>query len=277
MAASRAAIEQLARDAARISDPETALRALTALRRELDATEPDLVLRALQAGASWSRIARALGITKQAAHRKYRYLFDHAMDVGAGGPRLRASTEARQAIHFAREEAKQLGQPVVGTEHVLLGILQCRGSHTVKVLSTFGITLEKAKESLRTTMPGLAPKPSGSDRLAPDGFTPQARRIIEGALREALKRGEGQVGIEHLLLALLSDSRSGAVQTMEALRATPAAIRRRLERERPIQAEETTLHATIAEPLLTSGDLAQAARLDLVHEPTDRVLPRDER
>ena len=277
MAASRGAIEQLARDTARIADPETALRAITALRQELDATEPDLVLRALQAGASWSRIARGLGITKQAAHRKYRHLFDRAMDGGAGGPRLRASNQARQAIHFAREEARQLGQPAVGTEHVLLGILQCRESHAARVLNTFGITLETAKECLRTTMPGLAPRPSEPNRPAPDGFTPEARRIIEGSLREALKRGERQVGIEHVLLALLSDSRGGAVQTLEALRTTPAAIRRRLERERPIQAEETTLHATVAEPLLTSGDLAQAARLDLVHEPADRVLSGDER
>jgi Clp amino terminal domain, pathogenicity island component len=278
MAVSRGAIEQLAFDTARITDPETALRALTALRQELDATEPELVLGALQAGASWSRVARALGITKQAAHRKYRYLFDHAMDASAGGPKLRASNEARQAIHFAREEAQQLGQPAVGTEHVLLGILHCRESRAVKVLNALGVTLESARDSLRTTMPGLAPKPSGSERPSPDGFTAQVRRIIETSLREALKRGEDHVGLEHLLLALLSDSRSGAVQTLEALRTTPAAIRRRLERERPGPAEATTLHATVAEPpTLASGHLAQPAGLDLVHEPADRVLPRDER
>src|ERR1700733_13287128 len=77
MSISSRTIEQLARDTVRIADPEVALRALTALRQELDATEPELVQRALQAGASWSRIARAIGITKQAAHRKYRYVLDH--------------------------------------------------------------------------------------------------------------------------------------------------------------------------------------------------------
>ena len=79
MAAPPATIEQLARETVQITDPETALRALTALRHELDATEPEIVQRALQAGASWSQIARALGVTKQAAHRKYRHLFDQAM------------------------------------------------------------------------------------------------------------------------------------------------------------------------------------------------------
>jgi hypothetical protein len=85
MAASPVSIEQLARDTVRIPDPETALRALTALRRELDTIEPELVQRALGAGASWSHIARSLGVTKQAAHRKHRHLAEHAARATAGG------------------------------------------------------------------------------------------------------------------------------------------------------------------------------------------------
>lgn len=78
MAATPGTIEQLARDTARIPDPESALRALTALRRELDLVEQELVQRALGRGASWSHIARSLGVTKQAAHRKHRHLAEHA-------------------------------------------------------------------------------------------------------------------------------------------------------------------------------------------------------
>jgi hypothetical protein len=78
MAASPVTIEQLARDTVRVPDAEMALRALTALRRELDAIEQELVQRALGTGASWSHIARSLGVTKQAAHRKHRHLAAHA-------------------------------------------------------------------------------------------------------------------------------------------------------------------------------------------------------
>jgi ATP-dependent Clp protease ATP-binding subunit ClpA len=46
-----------------------------------------------------------------------------------------------------------------------------------------------------------------------------------------MKHGDGHVGVEHLLLALLADSRNGAVQTLEALHATPTKIRTELERE----------------------------------------------
>jgi Clp amino terminal domain, pathogenicity island component len=255
MGVSSGAIEQLARDTAHTADPEVALRALTALRQELDATEPELVMRALHTGASWSRIARALGITKQAAHRKYRYLFEHAMELSAGGPRLLVTTEARNSMQFAREEAKRLGQPAVGTEHVLLGVLRCRETHAVRALNALGVTLEAARRCLQTTMPGVVAGPSEGD-----GVTPQARRILEGSLREALKRGDGHIGVEHLLLAMLSDSRSGAVQTLEALRTTPAAIRRRLERER-----------SAASP--PGGDQASVAGRERTAQVTSRSRP----
>jgi transposase-like protein len=126
------------------------------LRQELDATEPELVMRALQQGASWSQVARALGITKQAAHRKYRYLFEHAISVPAS-EKLLVTGEARRTIQYAREEAKRLRQPAVGTEHLLLGILRCERSSGAKALNALGVTLERARACLHTTLPGLTP------------------------------------------------------------------------------------------------------------------------
>jgi hypothetical protein len=229
MAAPSRTIEQLARDTVQISDPDTALRALTALRQELDATEPEIVRRALQEGASWSQIARALGVTKQAAHRKHRRLFEQAWVEGPHGPTVLVSPEARRCIQFAREEARRLAQPAVGTEHILLGILRCQGSNAVTALNAEGVTFEAARGCLKTTMPGLPN--STLSRLDDDheSVSAHARRILEGSGREALRRGDGQIGVEHLLLALLSDSRNGAVQTLEELRTTPARMRRRLD------------------------------------------------
>lgn len=249
MAPPPATIEQLARDTVQIADPETALRALTALRQELDATESEIVWRALQAGASWSQVARALGVTKQAAHRKYRHLFDRASGEGLDGPRVLVSPEARRSIQFAREEAKRLAQPAVGTEHILLGVLRCEGSCAVRALSAEGVTLEAARGCLQPTMPGVTP----SAMSHPDGdrasVSAHARRILEGAKREAVRRGDASIGVEHLLLALLSDSRNGAVQTIEALRTTPTRIRRRLDQ------------AWIAPaPTVTAGELQLTSR-----------------
>ncbi len=233
MPATPATVEQLARDTVQIADPETALRALSALRQELDEIESELVSRALQAGASWSQIAQAIGISKQAAHRKHRHLAEQLDWASpAGGPKILVTSEARRAIQHAREEAKSHGQSAIGTEHILLGILRCQQSHAVKALNTLGITHQAVKTTLQPTMPGLPPKPDAATKTgAQNGVSPHARRILEGSLREALKRHEGYIGVEHLLLALLTDSRNGAVQTLEALKTTPIKIRRQLETE----------------------------------------------
>ena len=225
-------VEQLAQDTARITDPETALRALTALRNELDQLEPELVRRALHAGASWSQIARALGISKQAAHHRHRDLIAEPPAESNDHAKVLVTSEARNAIQFARQEAADLGQPMVCTEHILLGILRCERSHAVKALNALGVTHRAARDCLQTTMPGVPLKPVSSNSSAnEDDVSPHARRILEGSLREALKRHEGYIGVEHLLLSLLSDSRNGAVQTLETLKTTPNDIRRQLDQE----------------------------------------------
>jgi ATP-dependent Clp protease ATP-binding subunit ClpA len=238
MTASPDTIEQLARDATRQVDPDEALRGLTALRRELDGLEPELVARALRTGSSWSRIAAALGVSKQAAHRKHREVLTH--DVG--GPashegKILVTAEARRCVQLARHEARALGQSAVGTEHLLLGILRCRRSHAVSALQSLGVTLERARAELQPTIIDAGdgePDPHGNAG-APRVFrrrkdiTHHAQRILEGALREAINLRDGYIGVEHLLLALLTDRRNGAVQTLEAMHCTTAQIRAELD------------------------------------------------
>jgi ATP-dependent Clp protease ATP-binding subunit ClpA len=232
MPGSPATVEQLARDTARTGDPETALRALTALRNELNQLESELVHRALRAGCSWSQIARALGITKQAAHHRHHQLAEEPSASTDGQAKMLVTSEARRAIQLARQEAATLGQPVVCTEHILLGILRCERSHAVNALNALGVTHQAARDCLQTTMPGVPLKPDSTEGPADDdGVSPHARRILEGSLREALKRNEGYIGVEHLLLSLLSDSRNGAVQTLEMLKTTPSEVRRQLDQE----------------------------------------------
>lgn len=238
MTASAARIEQRARDATRQTNAEDALRALAALRGELDALEPALVARALRGGSSWSRIARALGVSKQAAHRKHRDVLDREPEAGEEAvARMRVSAEARRCVKLARQEARALGRGAVGTEHLLLGILRCRTSRAAAVLRSLGVTIERARAELETTVVGAEPLvaesrrgPSLGDLGRRQGTTPHAWRIIEGALRQAVKLRDGFIGVEDLLLALVTDRRNGAVWTLDRLGVAPAQVRAELER-----------------------------------------------
>src|SRR5690349_6089999 len=116
-----------------------ALRAVAALRRELDRLESMHVAAAVHAGWSWSRVARELGVTKQAAHRKHaqRVRDLHALgEPVAGGttPRLPVAEETRRAIQLAREEAGSLGTTLMGPEHLLLGVIRADAQPAAGVL-----------------------------------------------------------------------------------------------------------------------------------------------
>jgi ATP-dependent Clp protease ATP-binding subunit ClpA len=227
------ALEQLARDTVQVPDALTALRALRALRQELDEVETELVGRGLHARASWSQLAKALGISKQAAHRKHSHLTEDAFSSAAGDPKLPVTREALRSIQQARDEARSLGHPAIGTEHILLGILRCQQSHAARALNTLGVTHQATKACMQPTMPGVPVAGSARAAATHNGncVSAHAQRILEGSRREALKRHEGYITIEHLLFALLTDSRNGAVQTLEALKVNPGQIRAQLDRQ----------------------------------------------
>src|SRR4051812_18443852 len=83
-------------------DPTRSLGTLRELRSELDSLERVHVARALQAGESFASIARPLGISRQAAHRRYR---DLAVSLPDPPRKPSLSPDARTALIRAREEA----------------------------------------------------------------------------------------------------------------------------------------------------------------------------
>ena len=95
-------------------EPIAALRALTALRAELDAFEREQVRRALQGGASFTAVARGLGVSRQAAHRRYRYLVAQPS---------RVTPEVRGVLRLAREEAARCGAESIEGEHVVRALV----------------------------------------------------------------------------------------------------------------------------------------------------------
>src|ERR1700722_4137642 len=101
------------------TDPTERLRALAQLRRDLDALETELAADALRAGHTWREIGAALGVSKQAAHRRHSHgvaLLDRAAETEHQGSRVIVSEAVRTAVRIARREAAATGVQALGTE-----------------------------------------------------------------------------------------------------------------------------------------------------------------
>src|SRR3954454_3899463 len=165
-------------------EPTASLRALSALRRELDALERAHVARALQEGQTFAAIAKPLGISRQAAHRRYRELAS-----GTQAPRL--SSEARAALLRAREEAARHGSRSIDSEHLLLA------------LAPRGLDVDPARRPPWPAPPQAAPPARGG--LAPPTLTAPEPAGLDPKLHARLVRNGGPLQVDHLLRAALAD------------------------------------------------------------------------
>jgi len=235
---------RLARQAAAATEPAAALRAIAALRRNLDTLEAEHVDAALQARCSWRQIAEALGVSRQAAHRKHTARLAEAAQAPAqsvSGNRLVIVGAARVAVVMARQEAAAAQSPNVGTEHLLAGLIRQHDGAAAEALTTLGVTLDKVRhcaqastdrargepETADHSVLGTTPNPKPKPKLP---FSRRGREALEQALREAVRLGNDHLGVEHLLLALMRDSQSRAVACLKRLRVTPAMVEAELQR-----------------------------------------------
>ena len=130
----------------------------------------------------------------------------HALRSGASAtapPRL--TREARAVLAHAQEEARALGSPSMGTEHVLLGILREKQGLAARLLGALGVTFAGACAQLAGA--------SGAPVTGHVEFNPQVRDLLEGARRDAVSLDQDCVGAEHLLLGLLHE-RDGVTARM---------------------------------------------------------------
>jgi transposase-like protein len=210
---------ELLEHAVRASEPEVALHALSALRRELDAFERVQAWRALEAGSSYGSVARALGISRQAAHRRYRELAAATEPPsGTGEPtRLRVAPEARAAVQLAGEEAAALGATRMGSEHLLLGIIRAGDPVAAGALRAAGVTLETARLAAAPTLAG--------EDVPDEKVTAYARRVFTEALRTAAADPSHMIGVVDLLRSALADETGGACRTLDALGVDVTALR----------------------------------------------------
>lgn len=157
---------------------------------------------ARRSGASWTDIGRSMGVTKQAARKRFVPKGPdgaaEAADFEAGGFE-RFTPRARQALMAAHEDARAHGNDVVTPAHLVLGLTHEPGSLGVDVLlQNRGVTIRALQEAAATRLPAPVEDPPS---LVP--YDEPAKKVLELTFREALRLGHNYVGTEHLVLALL--------------------------------------------------------------------------
>ena len=134
----------------------------------------------------------------------------------------RFTDNAKRSLENAETIATQMGSSYVGTEHIMLGILQQDASVGAKILKTAGVTFEKAQLVL-----SFSQQLSGGSYK---GASQTAKNTLTYSLRVAKEFGQPYCGTEHILFAILSEKSARAISLLKNdLQIDPALIRSELE------------------------------------------------
>ena len=171
----------------------------------------------------------------------------------------RLTSRARHALSQAQAEARRLNHSVIGTEHLLLGLMHAEGGIAYEVLEDLGVDAARARRAV-VRFVGQPERPTQGFTLAE-----QTRLVVSKAFGEANNLGDKHVGTEHLLLALVGEPNCMAVGILESMDVKPETVRRRVLaalQRRPAIPEPSTKREAKGDSLLEQLglDLTEAAR-----------------
>ena len=208
-------------------DPLDRVAGAMELADELDEVGDSLighfVDQARRTGASWAQIGGSMGMSKQAAQKRFVGKAEPAgpsLDPSQGFSRFNA--EARAVVVAAQERAREANNDSIGVGHLLLGLVAAADSTAVRCLRALGVVLTEVQRLAEAT---LAPAAPNVPALIP--FDPHVKEALQQAFVEAQSRQADSVGSEHVLLAMLVVERGAGV--LAGLGVTPEAIKAQLD------------------------------------------------
>ncbi|MCQ2910702.1 MAG: ATP-dependent Clp protease ATP-binding subunit [Clostridia bacterium] len=122
------------------------------------------------------------------------------------------SQAAERALELAKQAAIEMGHNYVGTEHILVGLIEEGSGVACKVLELQGLTKSEVVEAIENYV-GIG----DFDGKGKVDFSPRTKKLLELSKSKALKFGENYVGTEHILLTILGDKNSLAIKVLEEL------------------------------------------------------------
>ena len=125
----------------------------------------------------------------------------------------RFTNKAKKALELAVMEAGEFGHNYVGTEHLLLGLLEEGSGVAAKTLSAHGVTSEKVSDLINQLIAPANPV----HMMDPNGYSPKARRVLENSYRESVQFKSQLIGTEHILIAIIKEGDCVATRLLNTL------------------------------------------------------------
>jgi hypothetical protein len=185
---------------------------------------------ARRAGASWTDIGRHMGVTKQAAQKRFVPRIPEDIELSDVDRFGRFTPRARNAVKAAQEEARGARHGAIEPAHLVLGLLAEPDGIAARLIFEAGVTPDALRAAIAA--PGTERKPL-SGHLP---VSPAAKKALQLVLREALRLGHNYIGTEHILLGVLSDDQEPTTRALADLGITHEGV-------------ETSVKAILAEYL----------------------------
>ncbi len=134
----------------------------------------------------------------------------------------RWTERARTVMTLAQEEARLLAHNYIGTEHVLLGLLEEGEGMAARVLNDLDVSVDEVREKVARIV-GI--RIEGTEVAERIPMTPRVKKVLELALREALSLGHNYVGTEHILLGLVRENEGVGARILLDLDVTAEKVR----------------------------------------------------
>ncbi len=185
-------------------DPLDRVTGAVQLAEDLDEIADSLighfVDQARRAGASWSEIGRSMGMSKQAAQKRFVGRSPSpAAPMGSSQGFSRFNDEARAVVVTAQERAREAGNDSIAVGHLLLGLFADPDNAAARAVVAQAVSLE---DIYRLASVSLPPAVASVPALIP--FDAHVQDALQGSVAEAQRLAADSIGSEHVLLAVLT-------------------------------------------------------------------------
>src|SRR6056297_1732045 len=189
----------------------------------------------------------------------------------------RFSSTARKVVMKAQEESNMMNHNLIGTEHLLIGLIAIEEGLASKALKSVGLTYDRVKKKV-LEMIGLGQESTKSNKMPPQAIaiTPRVKKVFELATAAAQKLNHTHIGTEHLLIGLINEGEGVANKVLRDLGAGQKKIQEELMKL--LQSAPKNTQAMLNKPgqpedsvLKYGRDLTEAAKKGML----DPVIGRD--